>query len=155
MTTPLNIATDGYIDCDLNSISIASNGYLCQVHITPGGHDTRNDGYIVKGGKSTQIRRREREKRERERYFKDQNEKDEKNRPNDVLKMITVIVNKNGKDFIESKMVRTKPDLSIKDVDIQVNEVDNKPKITINVLTKPKKKIKKCLVIKKDFVYLH
>lgn len=138
MTTPLNIATDGYIDCELNTISIASNGYLCRVTITPG-HDTSNDGYIVKGGLSTQIRRREREKRERERYFKDAKEQKDERCKDGVLKMVTAIVTKDGKDYIESKMVCAKPDLKVSDIDIQVSEVYDKPEITIEVITKPKK----------------
>lgn len=135
MTTPLNIAVDGYL-CELNTLSISSNGYLCTVYIEDVEEGKPNDGYIVKGGKSTQIRRKEREKREKERYYKDHKDTSEKPKPGEVLKMITIIITKNGEDFIESKMIRAKPNLTVKDIDIQVDIIDQKPKITIELIKK-------------------
>jgi len=128
MTTSLNIATDGYVGCELNTISIVSNGYLCSVTIEDVTPD--DGGYLVKG-LSRNLRRKEREKREKEKDFKD-----EKCENDEVLKVITVVVTINGKDHVESKMIKCKPDITVNDVDVQVVNRDDKPKITISLIKK-------------------
>jgi hypothetical protein len=48
-------------------------------------------------------------------------------------KKITVIVTIDNKKYTESVVVEGKPDLSVQDVDVDVQPTDTKPKITISV----------------------
>lgn len=127
MIIPLNVATDGYLGCESKTLAIASNGYLCTIiieNVVPPG------GYLVKG-LSRNLRRKERERREK--YNKEDHKEEYEE---ELIKKITVIVTFNNKEYIETKYVSDMPDLTVDDVDIEIVERDEKPKITITVIKK-------------------
>lgn len=105
-----------------------SNGYLCTITIDDVVPDEERGGYLVKG-MSRVLRRKERERLDKE-FEEIKDDCDE----NEVLKVITVIATVDGQEYLESRMVRCKPDISVDDVNIVVANRDDKPKITITLL---------------------
>lgn len=132
MIIPLNVATDGYLGCDSKTLAIATNGYLCTITIetvtTPGG------GYLAKG-MSRNLRRKHRP-RVPDRFDEKDKKVYEKEEEYEFFKKITVLVTINGVEYIETKLIGDIPDLTVDDVDVEISEVDTKPKITITVLKK-------------------
>ena len=135
MIIPLNVATDGYLGCDSKTLAIASSGYLCTITIetiaTPSG------GYLAKG-MSHNLRRTQRPRISNKFHDKDDkvHKKEEEYEEFEYFKKITVFVNINGVEYIETKLIGDIPDLSVDDIDVQVSEVDIKPRITITVIKK-------------------
>jgi len=131
MIVPIEVATNGYLGTGLNTLSIAVDGYLMTVTIE--NVSPLSGGFLVKGTSRT-IRRKQQERREK--WKKENPHKTEKDYEEECNKKITVTISLNGTNYIETKYVQDMPDLTIDDVDIQVAEVNNKPKITITVIKK-------------------
>jgi hypothetical protein len=83
-------------------------------------------GYIPKG-LAKPIRKREREKRE------DFNGEDHITPKTEDRKRVKVCVIINGEEYCKTKIVKNRPDLSVDDIDIQINDKTPKPKITIKI----------------------
>lgn len=136
MIKPQSVATDGYIGCDSKTISIASNGYICITiePVPPVAPGPGSGGYLVKG-LSRNLRRKQREKyHDKNKKFHQTKCKDEEDELE--LRRITVVVMINGKNYVESKVVEDMPNITVKDIDVQVNTDQPKPKITITVIKK-------------------
>lgn len=117
--------------CGQNSIDTytrSSNGILISVYIDvlPPELPIGNGGYLVKG-LSRNLRRKEREKEREGEQKKDKEEEIEER------KQITVIALINGKEYIETLIVKNKPNLTVNDVDVDITSPDNEPKIKITV----------------------
>ena len=102
------LATSGQNFVD--TFTLASNGILIGITITP-----LPPAPPRRPGGSPSAYKREEEEKERDR------------------KKITVIVTIDNKKYTESVIVEGKPDLSVQDVDVDVQPTDTKPKITISV----------------------
>jgi hypothetical protein len=112
MINPLAIATDGYISDGLNSLSIAIAGYLVEISIT----NISGGGIPYVGGGVTE--RKQNKSVEKEKFYK----------------KVTVAVTIGDRIYTKSKIIKNRPNLTVNDVDVDINESGIKPKITIGII---------------------
>ena len=134
MIVPIEVATNGYIGTGLNTLSIAVDGYLMTVTIET---IPISGGFLVKG-LSHNMRRKQQERREKwKKEYPHKSEKEyEEECEIEYIKKITVTLTINNEKFSETKYIDDIPDLSVEDVDIQIVEKNEKPKIKITVIKK-------------------
>jgi len=118
-----HIATMG--QNSINTFTLASNGILIFVTIepeppTPEPEDRPSIGGFLPNGLARNVRKKTREKR------KDQQQEEEC--PKQKITVTAII---GGKEYIETITVECRPELSIDDVDVQINEIETRPKIKI------------------------
>lgn len=118
-----------------NTYTISVLGYNLQVKIddiTPTPPPISSGGFIS-SGLSNVIRRRERNKQVDKKTVNTNVEKPPIKPTVERTKKITVCVTINGVEYCKAELIKTKPNITIDDVDVIINDKTPKPKITIKL----------------------
>jgi hypothetical protein len=105
-----------------NTYTISILGYNAQVKIEDVIPPQNNGGGFISSGLSNVIRRRERNKQVNKKTVNTNVEKPPIKPTVEKTKKITVCVKINGVQYCKSELIKTKPNITIDDVDIIIND---------------------------------
>lgn len=106
----------------VDTFTLSTNGILISITIKDIVRPIRSNNFGILSKKG-----------ERKNNWWDDKKYDNKQKPTEVLKQITVVVTVGQEKFIKHKLVKNRPNLNVDDISVVVKETENKPKISITL----------------------